>query len=90
MKTSPETAREDLPKLLPMLEQLEDYSNDSLYSACVALAEELGLKNGRLLWPFRVAVSGKAVTPGGATELAAILGKEETLRRIRTAIEKLG
>ena len=90
MKTTPETAREDLPKLLPMLEQLEDYSNDSLYSSVVALAEELGLKNGRLLWPFRVAVSGKAVTPGGATELAAILGKEETLRRIRTAIEKLG
>lgn len=90
MKTTPDTAREDLPKLLPMLEQLEDYSNDSLYSAVVALAGELGLKNGRLLWPFRVAVSGKAVTPGGATELAAILGKEETLRRLRAAIEKLG
>lgn len=90
MKTTPDTAREDLPKLLPMLEQLEDYSNDSLYSAVVALAGELGLKNGRLLWPFRVAVSGKAVTPGGATELAAILGKEETLRRVRAAIQKLG
>ncbi|MBR5485107.1 MAG: glutamate--tRNA ligase [Oscillospiraceae bacterium] len=89
MKTSPETAKADLPVLLEMLEQLDDFSNDSLYAAVVALSEKMEIKSGRLLWPFRVAVSGKPATPGGATELASILGKEETLRRIRDGISRL-
>ena len=53
------------------------------------LAERLELKNGRIMWPVRTALSGKAVTPGGAVELCQILGKDETLRRIRTGMEKL-
>jgi glutamyl-tRNA synthetase len=54
-----------------------------------ALAERLGVKNAALMWPVRIAVSGRAVTPGGAVELCWILGREETLRRIRAGIEKL-
>ena len=90
MKTSPDTARELLPKILEMLEAQEDYSNDALYEALSQLSARLGVKNGQVLWPLRVAVSGKAVTPGGATEICAILGKEETLRRIRRGLELLG
>ena len=53
------------------------------------LVEKLGVKNGYILWPLRVAVSGKQFTPGGGAEIAELLGKEETLRRVRTGIEKL-
>ena len=61
----------------------------TLVEALVALAAEKGVKNAIILWPLRVAVSGKASTPGGATELCALLGKEESLARIRTGIELL-
>ncbi|MEG2039057.1 MAG: glutamate--tRNA ligase [Oscillospiraceae bacterium] len=90
MKTNPETAKEALAMLLPMLEAQDDYSNDSLYAAVIDLAAKNSVKNGYLLWPFRVAVSGKETSPGGATELAEILGKAETVRRIKIGINKLG
>jgi glutamyl-tRNA synthetase len=89
MKTTPENSLETLRAALPVLEALGDWTNDSIYAALMALVEQLGVKNGVVLWPVRVAVSGKQSTPGGATEIAAILGKEETLRRIRVGIEKL-
>ena len=72
-----------------MLEGLQTWTNESLYEALVALAAKLEVKNSVVLWPLRVAVSGKASTPGGATELCALLGKEESLARIRTGIELL-
>ena len=72
-----------------MLEGLTVWTNESLYEALVALAAKLEVKNSIILWPLRVAVSGKASTPGGATELCALLGKEESLARIRTGIELL-
>ena len=72
-----------------MLEGLQTWTNESLYEALVALAAKLEVKNSIVLWPLRVAVSGKASTPGGATELCALLGKEESLARIRTGIELL-
>ena len=72
-----------------MLEDLQTWTNESLYEALVALAAKLEVKNSVILWPLRVAVSGKASTPGGATELCALLGKEESLARIRTGIELL-
>jgi glutamyl-tRNA synthetase len=68
---------------------VEEFTNDALYAALCALAEKLEVKNGRVLWPVRVAISGTAVTPGGATELAEILGKQETLSRMDASIEKL-
>ena len=71
---------------MPVLEGLRTWTNESLYEALVALAAKLEVKNSVVLWPLRVAVSGKASTPGGATELCALLGKEESLARIRTGI----
>jgi glutamyl-tRNA synthetase len=89
MKTTPELSYEVLTKALPFLEKTEDFSNDALFAGLKAFAEENGWKNGQIMWPIRTAVSGKAMTPGGATQLLEILGKEESLRRIRAAIEKL-
>lgn len=89
MKTTPETSREVLRELLPVLEVQEDYSNDALYQLLLKFVEEKGCKNGYVLWPVRTAVSGKQMTPCGATEMMEILGKEESLKRIRKAIELL-
>ena len=72
-----------------MFEALDDYSNDSLYQTLVAFVKEKGYKNGYVMWPIRTAVSGKQMTPGGATELMEILGKEESLSRIHAAVDKL-
>jgi glutamyl-tRNA synthetase len=88
-KTTPENSLAALKAELPVLECLDEWTNESLYAALVALAEKLGIKNSIVLWPLRVAVSGKASTPGGATELCALLGKEESLRRIRAGVELL-
>ncbi len=90
MKTDTENSLTALESVLPVLENINHWENDVLYSTVVELAQKLGVKNSQLLWPIRTALSGKDVTPGGATELADILGKEESLRRIRVGIEKLG
>lgn len=89
MKTNAQTSLEVLKELLPIFEALDDYSNDSLYTALTSYVQEKGCKNGYAMWPVRTAVSGKQMTPGGATEIMEILGKEESLRRIRIGIEKL-
>ena len=89
MKTTPENSLPILLEALEALEQVEEFTNDALYAALCALAEKLEVKNGRVLWPVRVAISGTAVTPGGATELAEILGRQETLSRMDASIEKL-
>ena len=89
-KTTLENSLASLKAILPALEAQEDWSNDALYATLTALAEQLGVKNSIVLWPLRVAVSGKASTPGGATELCALLGKAESLSRIRDGIARLG
>ena len=89
MKTDAASSLEVLESVLPLLEQQEDYSNDGLYQMLLKVIEEKGCKNGFLMWPIRTAVSGKQMTPGGATELMELLGKDESLRRIRLGIEKL-
>ena len=88
-KTSAETARPALEASLKALEALDDFSVDSVHSSLLSLVESLGVKNGWILGPLRVAISGVQVTPGGAVELIAALGKEETLSRIRSAIDSL-
>ena len=89
MKTNAQSSLEVLQELLPILEKQEDYSNDALFETLKAYAEEKGCKNGYVMWPVRTAVSGKQNTPGGATELMEILGRQESVRRIQAAIEKL-
>ena len=89
MKTNPEISLEVLEKILPVLEETEDYSNDAMYELLCGFAKENGYKNGQILWPIRTALSGKQMTPAGATEILEILGKEESIRRIKAAIEKL-
>lgn len=89
MKTTKASALEVLKELLPLLEKQEDYSNDALYQLLVSYVEEKGCKNGYVLWPVRTAVSGKQMTPAGATEIMELLGKEESLARIRKGIELL-
>ena len=89
MKTNAETSLEVLTEILPILEKQDDYSNDALYATLLKYVEEKGCKNGYVMWPIRTAVSGKQMTPGGATELMEVLGKEESLNRIRKGIELL-
>ncbi|HHW70541.1 MAG TPA: glutamate--tRNA ligase [Clostridiales bacterium] len=89
MKTNPENALIHLKEAYKVLEELEDWSFDSIHDSLMDLVKKLGVKNGQVLWPVRVALSGKQYTPGGAIELAELLGKEETLKRIKIGIEKL-
>ncbi len=89
MKTTLESSLEVLRELLPELEAEEDYSNDALYALLSGYVARKGVKNGYVMWPVRTAVSGKQMTPGGATELMELLGREESLKRIRKGIEKL-
>ena len=89
MKTNEETSLEVLRETLPLLERQEDYSNDALYNTLKSYVDEKGVKIGYVMWPLRTAVSGKQSTPGGATEIMEVLGKEESLARIRKGIEKL-
>lgn len=89
MKTNAETSLKVLKDVLPLLEAQEDYSNDALYATLLKYVEETGVKNGYVMWPIRTAVSGKQMTPGGATELMEVLGKEESIARIKKGIELL-
>lgn len=89
MKTTPESSLSVLKEIVPVIEAHDDYTNDSLYEMLVSFAKEHEYKNGYVLWPIRTALSGKQMTPGGATELMELLGKEESLKRVNAAIEKL-
>ncbi|MBQ2792717.1 MAG: glutamate--tRNA ligase [Oscillospiraceae bacterium] len=89
MKTTEETSLEALNAALPVLEGLEVFTEETIHDAMFQLIADMGVKNGWMLWPLRVAVSGKQFTPGGGIEICAILGKEESLARIRKGIELL-
>ena len=89
MKTNTESALSVLKEVLPILEETEDYSNDALYERLVQFVGEKGYKNGYVMWPVRTAVSGKQMTPAGATEIMEVLGKEESIARIKKGIELL-
>ena len=88
-KTDEAGSLETLGKMLPVFEAIEDWNDESILAAMTGMAEACGCKNAKIMWPVRIAVAGKAVTPGGAVELCRILGKDETLRRMRVGIEKL-
>ena len=89
MKTNSETSLEVLKDMVPILESCDDFSNDVLYAKLQEYVAEKGVKNGYVMWPIRTAVSGKQMTPGGATELMEVLGKDESIARIKVGIEKL-
>lgn len=89
MKTTEEMCLEHLKKAVPVLEGLNEWTNESIYNALIALIGELGIKNGQMLWPVRTALSGKPTSPCGASELAELLGKEESLKRLNKGIEML-
>lgn len=90
MKTNAEVAKTSLAVVADFLENVEEWSNENLFEQLKVLAAEKELKNGQILYPLRIALSGRETTSGGATELAAILGKEESLKRISDALAKLG
>ncbi len=91
MKTNPENSKESLQKILPVLEGISeaDWNETVIHDALFALIEQLGVKNGLILWPLRVALSGKQFTPGGGIELAVVLGRAQTLERIAKGIAQL-
>ena len=86
MKTTRESSLEVLKEIRPVLADFNDYTNDALYQLLVSFAEQKEIKNGMVLWPIRTALSGKPMTPCGATELLEVLGKEESCKRIEDAI----
>ena len=89
MKTTEENSLVTLKETLPLLEAQEDYSNDALYETLSKYVAEKGVKTGFVMWPLRTALSGKQMTPAGATEIMEVLGKEESLNRIRKGIAML-
>lgn len=89
MKSTPETALPSLKAAREALAKVEDWTEENVHETLLALPKEMGLKNGQVLWPVRTAVSGKQFTPGGAIEIAYILGKDESLRRIDNGIARL-
>lgn len=89
MKTNDEIALASLKAAVPVLEGLAEWNETAIHDALIALAAEMGVKNGQLLWPVRTALSGEPTSPGGAIELADILGREESLRRLQKGIDML-
>ncbi|MEL7603939.1 MAG: glutamate--tRNA ligase, partial [Bacillota bacterium] len=88
-KTDAEVSRAVLSMVLPALTALPDWTEQALHDTLIGMAAERGMKNGTLLWPVRIALAGKAVTPGGAIEIAFLLGREESLRRLMIGRKKL-
>ena len=88
-KSDKDSSREVLLAMIPAFEALPDWTNENILNAMTALAEQWETKNAKVMWPVRIAAAGKAVTPGGAVEICHILGREETLARLRTGLEKL-
>ena len=89
-KCNPDVAKEMLSAAIGMLSNMDLWTQDMIHDSLMGLAEGLGVKNATLMWPVRIAVAGKAVTPGGAVEICHILGREETVRRLKLGLEKLG
>ncbi|MED9993638.1 MAG: glutamate--tRNA ligase [Oscillospiraceae bacterium] len=89
-KSDKDSSKDVLQKIIPIFEALPAWDDEHIMGAMVGLAEAMEAKNAKVMWPVRIAAAGKAVTPGGAVEICRILGKDETLRRLNVAIEKLG
>ena len=88
-KTDPAVSLEMLKQAVPVLEALSSWTDETIHDALISLAEKLGVKNATLMWPVRIAAAGRQVTPGGAVEICRVLGRDETLRRLRLGLERL-
>ena len=88
-KSTLESAKTALEAALPLLEGIGDWTEAELHDRVMEAIPGLGMKNGQFLWPLRIAISGQMSTPGGAFEIAYLLGREETLRRVRASLAKL-
>ena len=88
-KTNAEVSKAMLEAAIPALEAVSDWTVDAIHDTLIDLAAKLEVKNATLMWPVRIAVAGKLVTPGGAVEICHLLGKDETLRRLRLGLDKL-
>ncbi len=89
-KTDAAISLDMLNKALPAMEAIESWTDEAIHDCLVNLANSLEVKNATLMWPVRISVAGKLVTPGGAVEICRILGKDETIRRMKAGVEKLG
>ena len=89
MKSTPETSLSVLTDVIPLMEKQEDFGNDALFETLKKYGEEKSYKTGFIMWPIRTALSGREMTPAGATEIMEVLGKEESLKRLKAAVEKL-
>ncbi len=89
MKTNAETSLDALKKILPVLKGIDEFTQENVHDALFKLIEAEGVKNGVILFPLRVALSGKQFTPGGGIEISVILGKDDALARIKKGIELL-
>ena len=88
-KTNPEIAKHVLEIAIDALNELPAWEEQPIHDALLSLAEKEGMKNGTMLWPVRIALAGKQVTPGGAIEIAILLGREESMRRLNVGLEKI-
>lgn len=88
-KTTLENSYENLAKAINVLKDLLEWNEEMLHKALFDLIAELGVKNSLVLWPVRIAASGKKVTPGGAIEILGLLGKEESMKRLQIGLDKL-
>jgi glutamyl-tRNA synthetase len=88
-KTDPEISLAVLKGVLPLLADIKTFNNDNLFQMLKQFGKENDYKTGTVMWPIRTALSGVPTTPGGATALAEILGREESLRRVEAGIAKL-
>jgi glutamyl-tRNA synthetase len=89
MKTNLQNSLITLEKFLPRVESLDPWTFENIEKCCMDLVSDMQVKNGVVLWPVRTALSGKKSTPGGAFEIADIIGKEESIKRVKIGIEKL-
>ena len=88
-KTNPEVAKTALETIKPVLEAIENWTETEIHDRVMEAIPATGMKNGQILWPLRIAISGKQSTPGGAFEIAYLLGKEETMKRLNDSLARL-
>ncbi len=88
-KSTLESSVQMLEAVIPALEALEDWSQEKIHDCLIGLAEQLGVKNGLLMWPVRIAASGRTVTPGGAVEVLGMIGRDESIARLKAGLAKL-